>query len=114
MLFRSAKVFQALRIEVNREPEALKEMLSQCGDVIAAQGRLVVISYHSLEDRLTKNYIAAGNFSGEVQRDAIFGKPSGKPFDAVNKKPIEADAKEIEKNSRARSARMSVAVKNNI
>lgn len=109
-----AKVFQALRIEVNRELDALKEMLLQCGDVIAEKGRLVVISYHSLEDRLAKNFIAAGNFSGEVERDAIFGKPAATPFTALNKKPAEASETEIQKNTRARSARMRVAEKNPI
>ena len=107
-----AKVFQALRIEVNRELDALKEMLVQCGEVIAEGGRLVVISYHSLEDRLVKNYIAAGNFSGDVERDAIFGRRSGTIFSALTKKPVEASAKETEENSRARSARMRIAVKN--
>lgn len=107
-----AKVFQALRIEVNRELEALKEMLMQCRDVIAEKGRLVVISYHSLEDRLVKNFIAAGNFSGEVERDAIFGQPAETAFTAINKKPIEASETEINKNTRARSARMRVAERN--
>ena len=109
-----AKVFQALRIEVNRELDALKEMLLQCGDVITEKGRLVVISYHSLEDRLAKNFIAAGNFSGDVERDAIYGKPAATPFTAMNKKPVEATDTEIQKNTRARSARMRVAEKNPI
>jgi len=104
-----AKVFQALRIEVNREPDALKALLTQCGDVIAEKGRLVVISYHSVEDRLVKNFIAAGNFSGEVERDAIFGQPAGTIFISLNKKPVASSDEEIEKNTRARSARMRVA-----
>ncbi len=109
-----AKVFQALRIEVNRELDALKEMLQQCRDVIAEKGRMVVISYHSLEDRLVKNFIAAGNFSGEVERDAIFGKPAMTAFNALTRKPVEVSAGEIEKNTRARSGRMRIAEKNKI
>lgn len=107
-----AKVFQALRIEVNRELEALKDLLIQCGDVLAGKGRLVVISYHSLEDRLIKNFIAAGNFSGEIERDAVFGKPLATPFTALNKKPVEVSEDELAKNARARSAKMRVAEKN--
>ncbi len=108
-----AKVFQALRIEVNRELDALKEMLMQCEQVLVEKGRLVVISYHSLEDRLVKNLMATGNFSGEVERDAIFGKPAGTPFTALNKKPVEVTESEVGKNTRARSARMRVAEKSN-
>jgi 16S rRNA (cytosine1402-N4)-methyltransferase len=108
-----AKVFQALRIEVNRELEALKEMLMHCRDVIAENGRLVVISYHSLEDRLVKNFIASGNFSGEVERDAIYGQSAKTHFTAVNKKPLEPSAGEIERNARARSARMRAAARTN-
>ncbi len=106
-----AKVFQALRIEVNRELDALKEMLLQCKDVIAEKGRLVVISYHSLEDRLVKNFIAAGNFSGEVARDEIFGRHLKGNFVSRNKKLIEASEEEVTKNTRARSARMRTAEK---
>jgi 16S rRNA (cytosine1402-N4)-methyltransferase len=104
-----AKAFQALRIEVNSEMDALKALLMQCRDVIAEKGRLVVISYHSLEDRLVKNFIAAGNFSGEVERDAIFGRPADTCFKPVHKKPASASASEIENNTRARSAKMRVA-----
>lgn len=107
-----AKVFQALRIEVNRELDALKELLVQCSEVIAEKGRLVVISYHSLEDRLVKNFFAAGNFSGQAERDALFGRLAGRSFTAINKKPVEPTAEEIEKNSRARSARMRIAERN--
>lgn len=106
-----AKVFQALRIEVNREMDALKDMLVQCRDVLMEHGKLVVISYHSLEDRLVKNFMAAGNFSGELERDAIFGQPAKPVFQVFTKKPMEATAAEIENNSRARSARMRVAVR---
>ena len=107
-----ARVFQGIRIEVNRELDALKELLTGCRDVIAEKGRLVVISYHSMEDRLVKNFIAAGNFSGEVERDAITGQPAPTSFLPVIKKPLEPQPEEIENNSRARSARMRVAVKN--
>jgi len=107
-----AKAFQALRIEVNRELDALKEMLKQCRDVVAEKGRLVVISYHSLEDRLVKNFIAAGNFTGQVERDVIFGQPAKSDFTSLNKKPVEPGEEEIAKNTRARSARMRVAERN--
>lgn len=108
-----ARVFQGIRIEVNRELDALKELLSACKDVIAEKGRLVVISYHSMEDRLVKNFIAAGNFSGEVERNAITGQPAQALFLPVIKKPLEASAEEIENNSRARSARLRAAIKQN-
>jgi 16S rRNA (cytosine1402-N4)-methyltransferase len=104
-----AKLFQALRIEVNKELDALKEMLMQCKDVIAEGGRLVVISYHSLEDRLVKNFISTGNFSKEAERDAIYGHLIKGAFKAVNKKPIEPSEEEISNNPRARSARMRIA-----
>ena len=104
-----AKVFQALRIEVNRELDALKDMLMQCRDVIAIQGRLVVISYHSLEDRIIKNFIATGNFSGEIERDALFGRSVKKSFNALFKKPVEASEAEVKRNPRARSAKMRIA-----
>ena len=81
-----AKVFQAIRIEVNDELGALKALLSQCPDLIVKGGRLVVISYHSLEDRLVKNFIAKGKFEGELEKD-IYGNTAGVPFKAVNKSP---------------------------
>ena len=104
-----AQVFQALRIEVNQEMQALQEMLLQTADVLRPGGRLVVLSYHSLEDRLVKNFIAKGKFFGEVEKD-FFGNES-KPFDALNRKPEEADPEEVAVNSRARSAKLRVAVK---
>lgn len=104
-----AQVFQALRIEVNEEMKALEEFLTQCGEVIAGGGRLVVMSYHSLEDRMVKNYINKGKVYGEVDKD-FFGNEI-KPFKAVNRKPIEASEGEIEQNSRARSAKLRVAEK---
>ncbi|TKB98661.1 16S rRNA (cytosine(1402)-N(4))-methyltransferase RsmH [Pedobacter cryophilus] len=104
-----AQVFQALRIEVNQEMEALKEFLEQTVDVLASGGRLVVMSYHSLEDRLVKNFMAKGKFSGTVEKD-FFGNEI-KPFDLVVKKSITASEDEIKINNRARSARLRIAVK---
>jgi 16S rRNA (cytosine1402-N4)-methyltransferase len=104
-----AQVFQALRIEVNQEMEALKEFLTQTVDVLAVGGRLVVMSYHSLEDRLVKNFMAKGRFSGSVEKD-FFGNEI-KPFDLVVKKSITASEDEIKINNRARSARLRIAVK---
>ncbi|HOO09719.1 MAG TPA: 16S rRNA (cytosine(1402)-N(4))-methyltransferase RsmH, partial [Cyclobacteriaceae bacterium] len=83
-----AQVFQALRIEVNKEMEALESFLLQCGEVVGPGGRLVVISYHSLEDRLVKNYINTGKVHGELEKD-FYGNPI-RPFKAVNRKPIVA------------------------
>jgi len=104
-----AQVFQALRIEVNKELEVLKEMLIRCMTVLKPGGRLVVISYHSLEDRLVKNFINKGKFSGEVEKD-IYGNEL-KPLKSLTRKPITADAQEIAENNRARSAKMRVAEK---
>jgi 16S rRNA (cytosine1402-N4)-methyltransferase len=104
-----AQVFQALRIEVNTEMQALEDFLHQSGEVMEKGGRLVVMSYHSLEDRLVKNYINTGKMFGEVEKD-FFGNKL-KPFEAVNRKPIEASEEEVELNSRARSAKLRVAEK---
>lgn len=104
-----AQVFQALRIEVNQELEALQEFLTQTADVLVSGGRLVVISYHSLEDRLVKNFIAKGKFRGEVEKD-FFGNDL-KPFDAVSRGAITASEEEIKINNRARSAKLRIAVK---
>jgi len=106
-----AKVFQALRIEVNEELESLKEMLLETANVLAPQGRLVVLSYHSLEDRLVKNIIAKGQFEGEVEKD-VFGNQKNNPFKAVNRKPIEATEEEVKRNPRSRSAKLRIAEKN--
>ena len=105
-----AQVFQALRIEVNQEMEALKEMLLQTEEVIKPGGRLVVITYHSLEDRLVKNYIKKGMFKGEPEKD-LYGNFSV-PFSMVNRKVIIPDEAEIERNNRARSAKLRIAEKN--
>lgn len=104
-----AQVFQALRIEVNQELEALQEFLTQSADVLVSGGRLVVMSYHSLEDRLVKNFIAKGKFRGEVEKD-FFGN-NQKPFDAISRGAIIASEEEIKINNRARSAKLRIAVK---
>jgi len=105
-----AQVFQALRIEVNQELEALKEFLEQTVDVLKTQGRLVVMSYHSLEDRLVKNFIAKGKFQGEVEKD-FFGNQI-KPLESITRKALVASDEEIKLNNRARSAKLRIAVKN--
>jgi 16S rRNA (cytosine1402-N4)-methyltransferase len=104
-----AQVFQALRIEVNQEMKALEDFLHQCGEVMRPGGRLVVMSYHSLEDRMVKNYINTGKVFGELEKD-FFGNPI-KPFQAINRKPIEATEEEVNENKRARSAKLRVAEK---
>ena len=104
-----AKVFQALRIEVNKEMESLKHVLNQSVNVLSKGGRLVIISYHSLEDRMVKNFIRSGNFAGNIEKD-FFGNAKT-PFKQVNRKPIVPDSKEIEKNNRARSAKLRIAEK---
>lgn len=104
-----AQVFQALRIEVNQEMQALEDFLHQCGDVMKPGGRLVVMSYHSLEDRMVKNYINTGKVFGELEKD-FYGNPI-KPFQSINRKPIEASDEEVAENNRARSAKLRVAEK---
>jgi 16S rRNA (cytosine1402-N4)-methyltransferase len=104
-----AQVFQALRIEVNEEMQALKQLLQQAEESLIPGGRLVVISYHSLEDRLVKNFIKSGNFKGVVEKD-FYGNPIVN-FKPITRKPIVPDAIEIENNSRARSAKLRIAEK---
>ena len=104
-----AQVFQAVRIEVNQELEVLKEMLVQSYKILKVEGRLVVISYHSLEDRLVKRFLKNGMFEGEPQRD-IYGNYA-KAFELLKTKAIIPDDKEIEENSRARSAKMRIGIK---
>lgn len=104
-----AQVFQAVRIEVNQELDVLKEMLLQSYKILKPEGRLVVISYHSLEDRLVKRFLKNGMFEGEPERD-IYGNFK-KSFDLIKTKAIIPDNKEIEENSRARSAKMRIGSK---
>lgn len=104
-----AQVFQALRIEVNKELEALQEFLLQTVDVLKAEGRLVVMSYHSLEDRLVKNFLAKGKFRGDVEKD-FFGNEI-KPFHVISRKAITADDQELVDNNRSRSAKLRIAEK---
>jgi len=105
-----ARLFQSLRIEVNSELDALKEMLTQALQVLKPGGRMAVITYHSLEDRLVKNFFRAGNFEGESEKD-FYGNVST-PLRAVNRKVIVPSEEEIRNNSRARSARLRIAEKN--
>jgi 16S rRNA (cytosine1402-N4)-methyltransferase len=102
-----AQVFQALRIEVNEEMKALEDFLHQCGEVMVSGGRLVVISYHSLEDRMVKNYMNTGKAFGALEKD-IYGNPL-RPFVPVTRKAMTPSAEELAENSRARSAKMRVA-----
>lgn len=104
-----AKVFQALRIEVNHEMEALKEMLYEATDLLKPSGRLVVITYHSLEDRMVKNLIKAGNIEGKVEQD-FYGNVQS-PFRAVNNKVIVPTDEEVNQNPRSRSAKLRIAEK---
>jgi len=104
-----AKVFQALRIEVNDELGALKALLQQSAQVLKNKGRLVVISYHSLEDRLVKNFVRAGNFSGEGEKD-FFGNPLTE-FRVITRRPVTPGEEETARNSRARSAKLRIAEK---
>ena len=104
-----AQVFQALRIEVNDEMQTLKILLEQANDSLLPGGRLVVISYHSLEDRLVKNFIKSGNFKGIVDKD-FYGNPIV-DFKSITRKPIIPNDNEIESNNRARSAKLRIAEK---
>lgn len=104
-----ARVFQALRITVNHEIDYLKEMLEQALDLLKKDGRLVVITYHSLEDRVVKNFMRTGNFEGEEKKD-FYGNLIT-PFMIINRKGIIPDEREIEENKRARSARLRIAQK---
>jgi 16S rRNA (cytosine1402-N4)-methyltransferase len=102
-----AQVFQALRMEVNSEIDSLKELLLQSQDLLVTGGRMVVMSYHSLEDRLVKNFFRKGKFEGEEEKD-LYGNVQ-KPFDEINRRPVVPGEKEIEINPRARSAKLRIA-----
>ena len=104
-----AKVYQALRIEVNQEMKSLEKFLSGAAKSLKPGGKLVVITYHSLEDRMVKNFIKAGNIEGEVKKD-FYGNSSA-PLKAVNRKPILPQEDEIANNTRARSAKLRIAEK---
>jgi 16S rRNA (cytosine1402-N4)-methyltransferase len=106
-----AQVFQALRIETNNELDALKDMLVQCSEVMKKDARLVILSYHSLEDRLVKNYMNKGKFEGELEKDEFGQLKEKAPFTQITKKPIQATEEEIKINSRSRSAKLRIAVK---
>lgn len=105
-----AKVYQALRIEVNGELEALKEMMEQAMEILKPEGRLVIITYHSLEDRIVKNFLKSGNAEGKVEKDLVYGHINHN-FELVNRKVIVPAEEEIERNPRARSAKLRVAEK---
>ena len=105
-----AQVFQALRIEVNKELEVLENFLVQAADLLSPGGRLVVMSYHSLEDRIVKNFMKRGNFEGVMKKD-FYGNPI-KPLTEINRKPITPNETELEENSRSRSAKLRIAEKN--
>ena len=105
----AARLFQALRIEVNGEMEALKMALEQSLKVLRPGGRLVVISYHSLEDRLVKNFLRSGNFEGRIEKD-FFGKPET-PFEIITRKAVTPSSEELVRNPRSRSAKLRAAAK---
>ena len=107
-----ARVFQALRIEVNKEMIVLQELLTQSVNVLKPGGRLVVLTYHSLEDRLVKNFFRSGNFEGELEKD-FYGNVLA-PLKPVNTKVIVASDEEVARNPRARSAKLRIAEKNRI
>lgn len=104
-----AQLFQALRIEVNQELKALEEMLLQTAEVLKPGGKLVVMTYHSLEDRLVKNYIKHGLFFGEAEKD-LFGNTE-KPYESITRKPFVATELEQQQNPRSRSAKLRIAVR---
>jgi 16S rRNA (cytosine1402-N4)-methyltransferase len=104
-----AIVFQALRIEVNNELESLKEMLKQAEECLISGGRIVVMSYHSLEDRLVKNFLRYGNFEAKEEKDFFGNKLS--PFKLIQRKPVMASEEEVKHNPRARSAKLRIGQK---
>lgn len=104
-----AQVFQAIRIEVNQELEVLRELLESSTSLLKPNGRLSIISYHSLEDRMVKNFFRSGNINGHLEKD-FYGNPI-RPLKEITRKPIVPDEKEIETNSRARSAKLRIAEK---
>jgi len=104
-----SRVFQAIRIEVNAEMEVLKKLLEQCVEVLKPGGRLVIITYHSLEDRMVKNFFRTGNIDGKMEKD-FYGNVI-RPFKEINRKPMVPSTEEISINNRARSAKLRIAEK---
>ncbi|MGB0838599.1 MAG: 16S rRNA (cytosine(1402)-N(4))-methyltransferase RsmH [Chitinophagales bacterium] len=102
-----AQLFQAIRIEVNQEIEVLKELLTQAKDLLVPSGRLVIITYHSIEDRVVKNFLKKGSFDGTEDKD-LYGR-SYKPFKPINKKVITPTREEVKRNPKSRSAKMRIA-----
>ena len=107
-----AQVFQALRIEVNEEMKALEDFLNEALEVLKPGGRLVIMSYHSLEDRMVKNFFRTGNIEGEVIKD-FYGNIE-RPFKIITKKALTPNEEELKINPRSRSAKLRVAEKNNV
>lgn len=105
-----ARLFQALRIEVNHEMQALSEMLTSATRLLAKGGRLSVITYHSLEDRMVKNIMKSGNVNGKVEEDPVYGRKAS-PYNLVNNKVIVPSDEEVERNPRSRSAKLRIAEK---
>lgn len=105
-----ARLFQALRIEVNHEMQALSEMLTSATRLLAKGGRLCVITYHSLEDRMVKNIMKSGNVNGKVEEDPVYGRKAS-PYNLVNNKVIVPSDEEVERNPRSRSAKLRIAEK---
>lgn len=105
-----ARLFQALRIEVNHEMQALSEMLTSATRLLAKGGRLSVITYHSLEDRMVKNIMKSGNVNGKVEEDPVYGRKAS-PYNLVNNKVIVPSDEEVERNPRSRSAKLRIAGK---
>lgn len=105
-----ARLFQALRIEVNHEMQALSEMLTSATRLLAKGGRLSVITYHSLEDRMVKNIMKSGNVNGKVEEDPVYGRKAS-PYNMVNNKVIVPSDEEVERNPRSRSAKLRIAEK---
>ena len=104
-----AQVFQSVRIETNQELDSLKDLLVQSVDLLRKGGRIVILAYHSLEDRLVKDFFRSGNFNGEIQKD-FFGNPII-PLKVINRKPVVASETEVTENRRARSVRLRIAEK---
>jgi 16S rRNA (cytosine1402-N4)-methyltransferase len=106
-----AKVFQALRIEVNDELGALRDLLEQTNNMVRSGGRIAIITFHSLEDRMVKHFIRSGSTSEAILEEDLFGRKPVSPWLAVHKKPVEASESEQRQNPRSRSARLRVAEK---